>query len=261
MSLLRIWKGWAKLQFSSGATYRFNFILKGIAMLIFGVMGPIAAMIIYSVSSGIPGWSFEEFLLLTGIFLFVNGMDILLFRKLPDRTIDKIREGEYDVDLVKPISPLAFATVTALDLDGITSIFVGGFVVLYSLIKIGWIFNLVNLLSFTFLLALAVLFMYSVDILIASLAFLVVKSYALLDIFGELIGIGRNPLTIYGVTGLMLLTFVFPIGLAAFYPASAILGRIPTTAILYLAATALGFFASALVLWKLAIKKYTSAGG
>ncbi len=261
MSLLRIWKGWVKLKFSSAMTFRFNFFLKAIAMVIFGIMGPIAALIIYSVSSGIPGWSFEEFLLLNGIFIFVSRLSALLFGGLAEDTIEKVREGEYDVNLVKPVSPLAFASVTAIKLDDAAGVLVGGFVIIYSLLKIGWLFNLINLLSFVFLLALAVIFMYSIDILIAALGFLVVKSYALLDIFYEIVGVGKNPLTIYGVTGIMFLTFVFPVGLAAFYPASAILGRMQTIALLYLAATALGFFAAALVLWKLAIKKYTSAGG
>lgn len=261
MSLLNIWKGWIKLELSKEIAYRLNFLFKAIAMFAFGISGPLVAIIIYGVSKGIPGWNFEEFLLLTGIFLFIKGLNHLIFESMTWKTIDLIREGSYDVRLVKPINPLTYATLTAFDIDGITNTLLGGFVLTFALIKIGWIFNLINLVSFIFLIFLALLFIYSIDILITSMAFLVVKSYALLDIFREFTNIGKNPLTIYGATGSMVFTFIFPVGLAAFYPASAILGRIPTITIFYLAAIAFGFYCFVLLMWKLAIKKYSSAGG
>lgn len=261
MSLFNIWKGWIKLEMSREVAYRANYFFKAIAMFTFGIVGPLVAMIIYSVSRGIPGWSFEEFLLLTGVFVFVAGINHLFFQAITWHTVHAIREGEYDVNLVKPVSPLMFATITAVNLDGLTRTFLGAFVIVYALVKMGWVFSLINFLGFVFLILLALLFMYSIDILIAALAFLVVKSYALLDIFREFLAVGQNPLTIYGATGMLVFTFIFPVGLAAFYPASAILGKIPTLTILYLAAIAFGFFVFVLLIWNLAIKKYSSAGG
>jgi len=261
MSWFNIWRGWVKLEISKLMAYRFNFVLKSIAMLIFGIGGPLIAMIIYNISSGIPGWTFEEFLLINGIFIFIAGLNHLLFESMTWRIIHKVRDGSFDVRLVKPISALIYATITGVELEGLSRTFLGGIIIVYSLVKMGWAFSLINLVSFIFLIFLAMIFMYSIDVITTALSFLVVKSYALMDIFREFTHVGRYPITIYGTTGMMAFTFLFPVGLAAFYPASAILGKIPTITIFYLAAVAFAFFGFSILLWKLAIRKYSSAGG
>lgn len=257
----RVWKGAIKLVLSDEMAYSFNFFLTVIAYLIFSAIGPLVALLIYSVSSGIPGWSFEEFLLLTGTFTLVSGVNYTFLAGITWESIEKIWQGRYDADLIRPVRPLALATATAFNTDNIPNIFFGAIVVGFALMKLGWAFNAISLASYFLLLGLAILFFYSLDIIVTALAFLVTKSWVLMNILDEITSIGRNPISVFGATGMIFLTFIFPVGLAAFYPASAILGRLSTVAIVELAIIAFAFFGISLLLWSFAIKKYTSAGG
>ncbi len=259
--LLRIWKGAMKLVLSGEVAYRFNFILTVIAYLLFSVTGPIIALLIYNVSSGIPGWTFEEFLLLSGTFTIASGINYTFLAGISWETIEKIWQGTYDAVLIRPVRPLALATATAFNTDNLPNIVVGSAIVIFAFSKLNLALNANMLVSYIFLLGLAILFFYSLDIIITSLAFLVTKSGVLMSILDEILGLGKNPISIFGATGMILFTFIFPIGLAAFYPASALLGKLSLPAIAELAVVAFAFFGISLLAWSFAIKKYTSAGG
>lgn len=261
MKFWRIWKGWFKLELAAEMTYRFNFFLKTIAFVIFDMFGPILAMVIYNVSKGLPGWTFEEFLLLQGTFILSTGLTLLLFWRFADHIVEEVRWGNYDKDLVKPANPLMLALATGSDLDGLPKTLVGIIVAAYALLKIGWVFNLLHLFAYCVLIIAAVIFLLSLQVIIAAMAFLFVKSYTLMNIFDVLTDIGKNPISVFGSLGSLIFTFVFPVGLAAFYPASAILGKISLLQVGGVVLIALAFFGFGVLLWTLGIKKYASAGG
>jgi ABC-2 type transport system permease protein len=261
MKFWKIWKGWLKLGIAAEMAYRLNFLMKGFAMVTFDSFGPLLAILVYSVSKGIPGWSFEELLLMQAIFILTNGLTHFMFWGFAGRTINLVQDGLYDRELVRPGNPLLMALATGSDMDGFPRVITGSVIATYALIKLGWIFNPVNLFYFIVLIISAVMFFLSLQIIIAALAFLFVKSYTMMNIFDSLSDMGKNPLTVFGPMGTVLLTFVFPIGLAAFYPASALLGRLAPLNVLMLFLIGLTFFGLSAGLWAIGIKKYSSAGG
>ena len=258
---LRLWKNWASLELASQMAYKWNFFLKFFGAITFGVIGPLIAILIYTNSKGIPGWSFEQFLLLTGLFALASGLSAFFSMPMTFHTIEKVREGDYDVDLVRPMRPLSYALATSTDLDQLAEILVGISVIAYVMPKLGLQLAAANIAASLLLLLMAVVFFLSLNIIIAAFAFLFVKTYALIDLFYEVAKVGKNPITAYGKTGSLLLTYVFPVGLAAFYPAQALFGVLSLAEILKLSLIALGFLAFAITLWELGIRKYQSAGG
>ncbi|MEM4247808.1 MAG: ABC-2 family transporter protein [Candidatus Nanoarchaeia archaeon] len=261
MKFWRIWKGWFKLELSAEMAYRLNFLLKAIAFITFDFFGPILALVVYSVSKGLPGWSFEEFLLLQGTFILSTGLLHLFFMRFAVRVIDNVREGTYDIMLVKPANPLLLSIANGSDIDGLPRTIVGASIAAYSLIKMGWAFDIVHLFSYCMLILAALLFLLSLQVIIAAMSFLFVKSFTLWNIVDVLTDIGKNPITVFGPMGMLIFTFVLPIGLVAFYPASAILGKIAPLQIFEVVVVALAFFGFSALLWNLGIRKYASAGG
>ena len=261
MKFWRIWKGWFKLQIASEMAYRFNFLLKTIAFVTFDMFGPFLAMVIYSVSNGLPGWTFEEFLLLQGTFILSTGITHLFFWGFSGKIVEEVRWGNYDRELVKPANPLLLALANGSDLDGLPRALTGMVISAYALWQIGWVFNLLQLFAYGILIVAAVTFLLSLQVIIAAMAFLFVKSYTLMNIFDILTDIGKNPISVFGSFGALIFTFAFPIGLAAFYPASAILGKLSLLQVGGVIGVALAFFGFGALLWSIGIKKYASAGG
>ncbi|MBI4095875.1 MAG: ABC-2 family transporter protein [DPANN group archaeon] len=261
MNVIKVWLNFASISLQHELAYRTNFIIKLVADGLFSFMLPIVAAVIYSNSKGLPGWSFEQLLLMQGISVLAFGISSTIFGRFAEHTVQDVRNGTFDMKMIRPTHPLLYQLATSCRLDGLASAFSGVAILLYAAGKLGLAFSVQNMAAFLIILFLSQIFLLSLEIMIASLAFLVVRSFILLDFFYSLTSMGDYPLNIYGGFGLMVFTFIVPIGLASFYPAMAILGQLSLTKIAELTVVAFAFFGFSLMLWNLGIKQYKSAGG
>jgi len=239
--------------------YKVNFFVKILALMLANIIGPLITLLIYSNSAGIPGWTLQEFILFQGSFILVFGIGRTVFYLLPNLCIHAIRDGSFDKYLIKPFNTLLQLTLSSWIVDGIAEIFTGLFIVIWMIIELqisAWL-----VLAYFAVVLIAILFIYALMVLIASLAFLVVQSFALYDIFFRLSDFGRYPLDIYSGVLRFFLIFVFPIGVVAFYPVRILLGNFEPISLLYMILPVSAIFALSLFLWNLAMKRYTSAGG
>jgi len=256
----RLWKKTVALDLSSEMAYKINFFIKMFGIFLMDIISPLLALLIYNSTSGIPGWNLHEFFLFQGTFILVAGISHFFIWAIPYKVIDMVRTGNFSNVLIRPYNPLGYVTSTSVDFDGISEMIVGLFLTLYasSVLKIGLS---INVLYYIFIILIAIVFQYSLVVIVSSLSFLVVKSYALLDIWSNFLDLGRYPSTIYSTSLRFFVTFLFPVAVSAFYPASALLRRINPLTILIAIFSVSAFFIFSLVLWNLAMKKHTSAGG
>ncbi|MBT7903728.1 hypothetical protein HN587_07735 [Candidatus Woesearchaeota archaeon] len=258
---LKIWKKSLALELSSDMAYKWNFIIKCIAMALVDLLGPLIAILIYNTSSGIPGWTFEEFIFFTGTFTLVFGLNHAFFVKFPIRVIENVRNGEFDQFLIKPFNPLLFLTFSAWDLDGFAEVAVGLFLIIWSGLKLSAVMTATGIFWYIVLILFGVLFHYSIMILISAISFLVVNSWGLFDLFWGASKFARYPLNIFGATTQFTMTFIFPMAISAHYPATAILHGVTALGLIKVILPVIGFFSFSLLLWNWAMKNYTSAGG
>jgi len=258
----RIWKYWMKnlaLELQKEMIYKLNFFLKVVGLVLADIVAPLITLLIYRSTPGIPGWTFEEFILFQGSFILVFGLSHMLFMGFPARVIEAVRDGSFDKYMVKPINPLLQLTLMSWDIEGAAEALTGLGLVIWSMGKVG--VALPNVLLYIPLVLLGCLFIYSLMVMIAALAFLVVKSWALYDIFFKLSDFGRYPITIYEGGLRFILTFIFPIGVVAFYPAESVLVTQGWQLLTHVVIPIGGVFLLSLLLWRQAMRKYTSAGG
>lgn len=256
---LKLWKKFLALELQAEMMYKLNFIFKIVSFIIADIIAPIITLLIYTTTPGIPGWSFPEFILFQGSFIIVFGLAHLFVMGMPAQVIEAVRDGSFDKYLVQPVKPLWHLTLSAWDLEGAAEVMTG-------LVLIGWAMSqlqlaAINIAIYPIFILLGLLFIYSLMIIIAALAFLVVKSWALYDIFFKLSDFGRYPLTIYEGTLRFFLTLIIPIGLVAFYPAEVMVRGGIGHNLLMAGVPVIILFGVALVLWRAAMKKYSSAGG
>ncbi|MBN1274878.1 ABC-2 family transporter protein [Candidatus Woesearchaeota archaeon] len=261
-SLKRYWRFWMKnlsLELQTEMMYKANLFFKMVSFIIADIISPLVALLIYTTTPGIPGWTFEQFILFQGSFILIFGLAHLFFTGFPAKVIEAVRDGSFDKYLVKPIRPLVQLTLSSWDIEGVAEVMTGLALVTWSMLKVG--VAPPSLLLYAALIALGCLFIYSMLVIIASMAFLVVKSWALYDIMFKLSDFGRYPLTIYEGGLRFFLTFVFPIGVVAFYPADALVQGMLANALFKVVLPVGTVFCAALLLWRQAMRKYTSAGG
>lgn len=261
MNYLRLFKKIFALEISTEMAYKTNFFIKSLALITADLIGPLITLLIYSNSSGIPGWSFEEFLLFQGTFIFVMGMSHFLLLMLPYHVIENVREGTFDKILIKPYNPLLYLSFSSIDLEGLAEVSAGLFLIVYSFIKLNLVLFSFNTVLYIFLMLLGFIFLYAAFVLMSSLAFLFVKSFGLFDLFFKIMDVARYPISIYEGGMRFLFTFIIPIGIVSFYPASALISDLSFMVITKVLMLVILFLAFSICMWNHAIKKYTSAGG
>ena len=180
---LKLFAKTSALRLSSEMAYKWNFWVKTFAVALGDLIGPILILLIYSSTSGIQGWSFAEFILFQGTLTFVIGFSHVFFTLIGVQTIDMVRHGKFDMVLVKPYNPLFYLSFTSFDWDGLAEIFVGLALLVWSFIALGVVIFSWNFVLYLFLIALALVLLYSIVVMICSLAFLLVKSWALFALF------------------------------------------------------------------------------
>ncbi|MFC1753038.1 ABC transporter permease [Thermoproteota archaeon] len=257
----RVWKKSLGLAVAEDMAYKGNFIIKCFALILVDMIGPLIAVLIYTSSSGIPGWSLAEFILFTGTITLVLGIGHALMFAIPWYTISAVRRGEFDKYLIKPFNPLVYLSLSAWDLEGFAEVGAGLLMVGWALTKLWVGITIGNILLYIFLILVGCVFIYSCMVLIASASFLFVKTFGLFDLFFNITKFARYPLNVFGSTTRIFFTFLFPLAIAAHYPTTALLHGMPLLIIVKVVLPVIAFFGLTLFLWSRAMKKYSSAGG
>lgn len=248
-----------KNSFASRIVYRADFFFSAVMILISELIIPFITLLIYKTGAAFPGWSMNEVLLLQGIFLISRGCANLLFFGLVWNTLNRVRDGTYDILLIKPSSTLFLSVATNFEPDSIGIVMSGFIVCLFSLTKLPEI-NVMNIFAFLLLFLLSLIILFSFALLMAGSVFKWVGNSRIYEIFDSIASFGNFPRSIFTSAFQTIISYVVPIAAIGFLPASVLLGKrtegIPQTVLVCIA-----FLFLSLGFWKRMLTKYTSAGG
>lgn len=261
MKFIRILGKTISMSLAGEMVYKWNFYIKGFAMLLSDFIGPLLTIIIYSTTLGIPGWSLHEFFLFQGTLILIFGLGHTFALRLPYEVIHCIREGEFDKYLVKPYNTLLYLVAESFLIDGLPEILAGILVIAYAMIKLGIsVFSLDFVLYLVLILA-GFFMQISISVLVSAMAFLVVRSEALMNLYFKISDFVRYPISVYAVGIQFVLTFLLPLAVSSFYPATVLLRGASPGLLASVLLPVIVFTTVTVFLWSLAMKKYTSAGG
>lgn len=239
--------------------YRGDFFISFVIMLLSEMLAPIITLLIYANGAVFPGWRFEEVLLIQGVFMLSRGIGFVLFFGMVGETLTLVRDGNFDLMLMKPRPVLLMAAVNSIDIQQISRVVTGLMISAYALSlmdrpsPLAWI-------SFSSLLVLSLIVMLAFSIMMASTVIKWVGNGRVFEIFDAVVNFGMYPKTIFSQAFANLITFVVPILLIGFAPASVLMGR-EVEGILSSFIAAILFLMASLALWHGMMRFYTSAGG
>lgn len=248
-----------KNSFASRITYRADFFFNIVMIFISEMIIPFITVLIYKTGASFPGWSFEEVLLLQGIFLFSRGMANLLFFGLVWNTLNRVREGTYDILLIKPASTLFLSVATNFEPDSIGVIACGLLVSIYAFTKLTTP-AIADILLFMLLLILSLIMLFAFALLMAGSVFKWVGNSRIYEIFDSIVSFGNFPRSIFSKGFQTIISYIIPIAVVGFLPASVLLGGRPE-GIMLTGGVCILFLLMSLGFWKIMLRNYTSAGG
>lgn len=241
--------------------YRVDFVIQLLMSLFWTATALVPLWVLFSMRSGVAGWSAHDALLVAGFFISLKGVLQGVIQPALTNVVEHIRQGTLDFLLLKPVDAQFLLSTSKLDLPRAVDVLAGLGVVAWSLAQRGTRPSPWSLLLAALILGCAVAILYAIWILVVSLAFRVVKidnlSYLIVSTFDA----ARWPSSVFRGVLAFLFTFVVPLTLMTTYPALALLGRIALSQVVTSVLVALGFLAISRWVWLRSIRSYTGAGG
>ena len=264
MTIKHTWELYKKatsLNVANWMTYRSSFALFLLGVVVFNIFGPLLAYIIYSNNLSFPGWTLYQVYVLMGSLTLLTGVGWYFMGAITWVSQGLIRKGKFDAMMIHPFAPLKLLILRNPDVGSISEILFGAFIVVFGFIKMDIMMTPTKLGLYILMLFSGIMFIFSTSIMTAALNFYFVKVNAIQSLFENMMGFARYPISIYGTKGFFILTFLFPVSLISFYPATTLIGSSGTVTVLRSLILGGAYLVGSLVLWRQAIKHYTSAGG
>ena len=240
--------------------YRFNFIGNLTMESGYLLVKLSYVVVVYRSGVEINGLSPDEILLFIGTFVTLTAVYAGLFMLNNFRLRLKIRDGELDLLLTKPVSLQFMATLRQADLtifavDAIA----GGIMVAIAWVRLGIPANLVTVGGYLGFMVISAAVSYSLFLLPQILSFWLVNTSAIAEVTDSFWDFNNMPMDIYSAWIQQIGVFVLPIFMITNFPPMFVLNKMPPV---YLAWSAILPIALLLVVrqvWKVGLRNYSSA--
>ena len=240
--------------------YRADFLLNLVISLVFTSMGPIVQYLIFTQTSGYPGWNTEQILLFQGILLLSMGLNNTVLGDVKKTAVNIMRNGDFDRYLIKPYPAIGVLLTGGFSLKHIGTLIAGTAITLYMLVSMRLMPGALDIVLFLWFIAAGVIAYMGITILFCGLVIVLIQMGRLESFLDNVLRFAGYPMELY--KGLFRTVFVtlLPLAVLAYLPAQALLNRFDWNMI-WGSFGALFIFVLSLKFWNWCIRKYTSAGG
>jgi ABC-2 type transport system permease protein len=205
-------------------------------------------------------WSFNGVLLLFATFHIVDFlMSITFHRNLAFALPRRIQTGELDRRMILPVNLLFLTSFEQMDLVDFFSFLPSLGFLGYVFYRLEFDFSWFQVVTYVFLMANALVFLFSIVLLIASISFWTTQSYGMARIFDNLLKIGRYPLDIFEGFWKVVFIYFLPLVIIAQLPAQALLQALSWKFIIFAFGISSVFLVLALRSWRMGLRNYLSA--
>jgi ABC-type uncharacterized transport system permease subunit len=179
--------------------------------------------VIYNVSSGFPGWSYYQMLILSstvGMVIAAIGYNVN-----SGGVIRSMRQGMLDMHMVRPYG-LVTITISQSGAPPIISSFASNLAIFaYAVLMLH--LSLAYIITFLGIVAIGTYALIMFWLMLTVLSYHLFKSGMFMyGLINTLSVVGSYPLSIYGTIIMLLFSIIVPIGIAVYYPAELLLDKI-----------------------------------
>jgi ABC-2 type transport system permease protein len=220
--LLAIVRAQLRASAAMALQYRLDFVVEGLLALLWMAVTLVPVLVVFGKREQVAGWTFPEMLLVLGWFVALKGFLEGAISPSLTNVIEHVRKGTLDVGLLKPVDAQLLGSLAkiepwrAIDVFGALAIFT------YAFRKIGHHPTLPHVLLALGLLFAALLVLYSIAIIVVSIAFFAVRVDNLLYLFQSVFDVARWPTSIFRGGLAIFFTYVMPLAVMTTSPALAL---------------------------------------
>jgi ABC-2 type transport system permease protein len=257
MNYLRLIKVFFRVNVAGELVYRINFFIN-LFQSILGLGTALAGFaIIFSFTDSLGGWRPNEILALVGVYVLIGGIIRFAIQPGMEQLIQSVRDGTFDFTLTKPEDAQLITSIGRIGIWEIINIFLGFSLLVIALIRLGGTIGGLQAIEFFLMLLTGSVIIYSFFLILATLAFWLVRVENILTIFQSMYEAGRWPISLYPGWLRYGLTFVVPVAFATTIPVEALTSRLNWVTLLGAFLGAIVLFAVSRAFWKLGLRHYS----
>ena len=259
MRYLKLFLTFTKSSFQMELEYRANFVTQVVLSLFWIGITLVSVLVFYSHTDAVGGWPLNHALVIVGLFTFMGGFIKTLLQPNAQKIVEMIRTGTMDFVLTKPVNSQFIATLRHHKIFSGVDLLMGIVIILVAFGRMGYAPSGVSLLQFALMLAAALLILYSLWVIMATISFWFVKVANLTEGFNAIWDTGRFPVSTFEGVLRIALTFVLPIAFITTFPAQAVLGKLDGVTMIPAVCIGVGLFGFSAWFWRYAVRSYSSA--
>jgi len=215
---------------------------------------------IHSQVDSIGGWSKGQMLIFVGSFSLLNAINMTIYFFGVNSIPAKIKSGDLDHYLTKPINPLLRLTFESINPGSAPLILFSIAIIGYGINVQGIEVSIATVILYSVFILLMALLYYDLEIVVRTIPFFVVSADTINRIENAMLDLCmRIPGVLFNGIFKIVFYFVLPYGLLATIPTQIITRSISSAGIAYAAIIVLVFTMFALRFWKFGLKHYKSA--
>lgn len=247
-----------KMSLMSELEYRFNIIARIVTDILWYTAQLSVFEVLFRHTNNLNGWSLEETRVFMGCLFVTDAIFMMLFSENLDRMGDKVRKGDLDLLLVKPVNSqwmLSFQKVSVAYLGNLA-------------VAMAWlIWSLSEIPNFNWLRAgwliatipIGLAITYSIRFMIAATALFFTRADAVNYIWYQMYRLGTRPDTLYPAVLRYAVLSILPIAFLASVPAQIILQKTGPVWLLWGAFVSFVLLYLSRLVWQRGLRAYSSA--
>lgn len=260
LKYLRLYAEFVKQHLKITLEYKTDFLIGAFSTALTQFCGLFFIWVLFENVKQINGWTFYEITFIYGLLTLAKSLDMIFFDNLLDLGWEYIREGKFDIFMMRPISPLFQVLASRLQYDGLGLFLIGFLIVLKSVLALKLSFGIFGFLMLIVFIFNGTMILSAINLITSTAAFWTVNSHVVMESIASLQEFALYPITIYPKFISFLLTWIIPYAFASFYPANFFLNKGFMVYSLFTPVIAIILWIIAIKIWKFGIKNYTSTG-
>jgi len=217
-------------------------------------------MTVYGHIDSVGDWNRGQMTIFVGTFSLINALNMLVYFFGVNDIPRKIKEGDLDQYLTKPVNPLLRITFESINPGSFPLVILGVIIVAYGVSISGAEVTFLLGAQYAALVLLMTLLWYDMEIILRTVPFLVISINAMEVVEGNMLELNfKVPGTLFKGAFRIFFYYIVPYGVMATVPVQLITGVVTPYGLIHAVGVAVIFTAFALWFWKFGLRRYKSA--
>lgn len=257
MKYLKLFLSFFRASLIADAEYRLNFSVRIFTDVIWYFTHILLFRVLYSHSPTLNGWTLEETQVFLGVLFTVDALWMFLFMENLERFSEKVRRGDLDLALVKPVNSQFMMSFQRMSPAYLGNLLMALSWLTYALTQLPQ-FDKLLLLGLPLLMFCGLCITYSMRFMFSATAVIFTRAESLNYIWYQFYKLGSRPDAIYPPWIRYLILSFIPVGFIASAPASFVVKH-DTIYFFFAPILAVLMLVASNSFWRYTLRHYTSA--